>query len=52
MAFGDPFRFSADRNGAGTLLCIRKNIPSKPLSIENKTETFFIETKLHEKNDN
>ena len=36
--FSSPFWLYRDRNGGGTLLYIREDIPSKRLYIENKIE--------------
>ena len=48
--FSSPHRLDRNRNGGGILLYIRKDIPSKLLSIERDlTETFFVEINLHKK---
>ena len=48
--FSSPHRLDRNCNGGGILLYIRKDIPSKLLSIEgDSTEAFFIEVNLHNK---
>ena len=47
--FSSPFCLDRDRNGGGILLYIRKDVPSKLLTIENITETFLVEVNLHKK---
>ena len=43
-------RLDRNCNGAGILLCIREDIPSKLLSIETDlTKAFFVEINLHNK---
>ena len=37
-SFSSPFRLDLDRNGGGTLLYIREDIPSKRLYIEKEIE--------------
>ena len=48
-SFSSPFRLDRDRNGAGILLYIRKDIPSKLLAIQNIIEVFFLEINSHKK---
>ena len=41
--FSSPHRLDRNCNGGGTLLYVREDIPSKPLSIERDlTEAFFV----------
>ena len=43
------FHLDRDRNGGDILFYIREHIPSKPLSIENRIELFFVKINLHQK---
>ena len=47
-SFSIPYFLDRNRNGAGILLYIREDIPSKPLSIEGYlTEAIFVKNNLH-----
>ena len=44
-----PFSFDRNGNGGGILLYIRDDIPSKLLSMNKKTEGFFVEINVRNK---
>ena len=47
--FSKPYRLGRCSNGGGSLLYIRDDIPSRLLSISNKTESFFTEINFSKK---